>query len=77
MSISIKEALNKFFEEKNYEEKIKLGHLHEYWEDIVGKEITKATEVIKVKKDIITQKVASIVINIYLSFFSIYLLQLL
>ena len=59
MSISIKEALNKFFEDKNYEEKIKLGYLHEYWEDIVGKEITKATEIIKVKKDILYIKTSN------------------
>ena len=68
MSTSIKEALNKFFEDKDYEKKINLGNLHEHWENIVGKEITKATEIIKVKKDVLYIKTSNSAWRTELSF---------
>ena len=59
MAIQLKNALNDFFEKHDLKEKVEDNNIFEIWKEVVGKNISKATEVYKFKNNILFIKTKS------------------
>ena len=53
MAVQLKDALNNFFEKQDIKEKVEDNNIFVIWNDIVGENIAKVTEVDKFKNNIL------------------------
>ena len=57
--ISLKEALEDYFKEKRWDKKIRGYQVINYWEEVVGEEIARNTQPIKIQDQILFLRVKS------------------
>ena len=68
MTIQLKDALNSFFENQDLKEKIEDNRIFLIWDEIVGRNISKATQIEKIKNNILFIKTTNSAWRTELSF---------